>query len=112
MAVTRITGMRSLDATDQRLCQLKARRRAVAEPSHRGIENRSPGDPACGRMVPQPAQLFVQTPSPPFIAVGSTKPRIAPRTSAVIHFISGEHAQWVFDQLLERLHQLGTVRAV
>src|SRR4029079_7930121 len=111
MAVTRIKGRRSANGA-QRLCQLKKVRAATAAPRNRGIEKRSPGEAACGRIVPQPAQLSIHTPSPPLSAVGSTKPRIAPNARAVTHFISGEHSQRVFDEPLERLHQLGAVRSV
>ena len=45
------------DARAQRLCQLKKSRRASAEPRNSGMENKNPGEPAIGRMVPHFVQL-------------------------------------------------------
>jgi hypothetical protein len=80
-------GTRSAKLVSQLLCQLKNDRNAKAAPRKTGIERRRPGDPACGRMVPQLAQEFIQRPDRMSRAVGSTIPRIPPRKRDDSHFI-------------------------
>jgi len=60
---------------------------SIATPIIIGIDKSRPGEFERGWIVPQPAQLSVHSPWPPFVAVGRTVPRIAPMIRAVIHFI-------------------------